>query len=286
MLGMKQWESKMKGHMESDKDGETHQKIENTERAYCCLNNMKIIQDKKKSKNYWMCDQRESYCWNAWRFTNLPAKCVSFHVCGNAVSECVFSINRLLFCIKPHRGFPQVWRSCWRISKYRLLMRKITLSEFISAKITPVQCILLCMCSYSEKTEGFLARAYVRMHVRACMCFASCVFFIPPPGRPHAPSVSDWFSIHCHGEKERDGVRGRGECEEEEEEEEGRKRVILWSKSRKSQKDQQEDGKKEEEWTYLCKNEKIRVLMVLMLSRFHFHSWFSCLNRCSLHLPP
>lgn len=41
------------------------------------------------------------------------------------------------------------------------------------------------------------ARLFLQRHmsVRMCVCF-----FSPPLGRPHAPSVSDWFGIHCHRE--------------------------------------------------------------------------------------
>lgn len=57
---------------------------------------------------------------------------------------------------------------------------------------------------------------------------------------------------------ERDGVRGRGEYEEEEEgrkkgrkEERKKEKNCGEAKVEKAKKEQQEDGKKGEEWTYL-----------------------------------
>lgn len=46
MLSVKQWETKMKGHMERDKDGERHQKKAKEECDYCLPDNGKIHTNK------------------------------------------------------------------------------------------------------------------------------------------------------------------------------------------------------------------------------------------------
>lgn len=120
----------------------------------------------------------------------------------------------------PH-GFTNVWRSYLRLSDCRLPIRKITLSEFISTTIIPA-CVLVCMCALvRSETEGFLARAYVGVHV----C-ASCVFLSLLRGDPtHRLSLTDSVFIATE-RRQRNKVRGRGEDEGEQEEgrKEGRER--------------------------------------------------------------
>lgn len=134
----------------------------------------------------------------------------------------------------------------------------------------------MCMCVFVwSVAEGFLAWAYVCMHV----C-AKCVFFIPPPGRPHAPSVSDWFSIHCHREtgkrqSQRKRRRWGGGREEERERQRERndemqtgeqaKNTARWLRERRGEHIYEQNNRK-------CKG-------VFMPTGHNFHSRFRRLNR-------
>lgn len=58
-----------------------------------------------------------------------------------------------------------------------------------------------------------------------------------PPGRPHAPSVSDWFRIQCHREWQ-EGDEKREVGRENEEKEEEREEIVQYEKKKMLKREQ------------------------------------------------
>ena len=159
------------------------------------------------------------YCLKLFHTSPWKSVRLSTHVAASVcVCVCVCVCSPLMCSLERPHGLNEVWRSYSRLSDCRLLIRKITLSEFYQRQnhrsVRPRECV--CVCVRWWKTEGFSCRGICLL---ACVRFV-CVFIPPPPRRPHAPSVSDWFGIHCHGEtgrrrRERGGGGGRKKSKRE-----------------------------------------------------------------------
>lgn len=94
-----------------------------------------------------------------------------------------------------------------------LLWRKNYRQNLLAWKI-PRACLCVCVCVFCC---GRWQRVFMPGHMSALGVHLVCLPPPPPsfPGRPHAPAVSGWFTIHCHGETarrrcEKESMRGGG----------------------------------------------------------------------------